>query len=65
MVISLFGKDITEAAIAELKKLGFSVDWHFVRNRIMVRTLDEVAKVRAAWWSVIKKHEMDYHWTIR
>jgi len=65
VVASLFGKDITEVVVAELKKLGFTVDWHFIRNRIVVRTLDDVVKVRAEWWRIIRKHGLDYHWQIK
>lgn len=64
VVISLFGKDITERVLSELKLLGLRVDWHFSRNRIKVKTLDDPERVRAEWWRVIRENELDYHWRV-
>ena len=62
VVVSLFGKDITELLVRELQALGLRCDWHFHRNRIVVKAIGDTERAKRHWWDTIAKHKLDSHW---
>ena len=62
VAVSLFGKDITEFVVNKIAAMGYSIDWHFHRNRIMVKTLDDIGIVGRLWWDTIVENKLDAHW---
>lgn len=62
LVVSAFGPDITEALVKRLKTKGIIADWHFHRNRIMVKTISDPVQARAEWWNAVRETKVSGPW---
>ena len=55
VMVSACGKDINEAVCSELRRRGHRVDWHWVRGRAFIKTLDDPSKIETLFWNLATK----------
>ncbi len=65
VVVSPLGKDATEFAVQRMKEAGLMVDWHFYRNRIMVKVIGCVKQAREMWWRIVNQFKLNHQWLVQ
>lgn len=54
VVVCAHGKDVAESACRVLRHEGWRVDWHFVRGRVHVKSLDDdLVGLRKRWFQLV------------
>lgn len=67
VVVSPLGKDSTEFAVKRMRDSGLKADWHFHRNRIVVKVIgaeDVVEVARELWWAIVRQFKLNQQWLV-
>jgi hypothetical protein len=59
VAISDIGKKATESICRVLRREGFKIDWHAVKNTVIVKALeneDRMTQLRSRWRALVKEY---------